>query len=132
MGQTAASTYPPPTSYYTSQEDSLSEEEPVVQRKKTVHKSDRDRTGATSIKKRITWPHEVIYGADSHPATYKKLTVSSFVTGYLIVLNEVQVSEIKDRMVLHLEEICSFCLVTTNWASPIVRTPANTRKPTRT
>ena len=40
-----------------------------------------------------------------HTHTYKELTVSSFVSGYLIVLKHVQVSEVKDRMILHLEEL---------------------------
>ena len=56
-----------------------------------------------SVKKRITWPHGVIYGADGHPATYKDLRVSFFMRGYLIVLKDVQVSEVKHSMVLHLE-----------------------------
>ena len=46
----------------------------------------------------------MIYGADGDPATYKEITVSSFIIGYLIVLKDVTVSEVKDRMVLHLEE----------------------------
>ena len=58
-----------------------------------------------SVKKRITWPHGVIYGADGHPATYKDLRVSSFARGYLIVLNDVKVGEVKHCMVLHLEEL---------------------------
>ena len=78
-----------------SQEDRSSEEEAVVKRKKRTPKSGRDYTGAMSVKKRITWPHEVIYGADGHPTTYKELTVSSFIKGYLIVLKDVQVSEVK-------------------------------------
>ena len=57
------------------------------------------------MKKRITWPHEVIYGDDGHPATYKDLTVSYLVRGYLIVLMDVQVSEVKDSVVIHLEEL---------------------------
>ena len=57
-----------------SQEDSSSEKEPVIKKKKNKNKkkaikTGRDRTGTTSVKKRITWPHEVIYVADSHPAT---------------------------------------------------------------
>ena len=47
----------------------------------------------------------MIYRADGHPATYKELTVSSFVRRYLIVLKDDQVSEVKDHMVLYLEEL---------------------------
>ena len=47
----------------------------------------------------------MIYGADGYPATYKELTVSSFIRSYLIVLKEMQVSEVKDCMVQHLEEL---------------------------
>ena len=60
--------------------------------------------GAMSIKTRITWPNDVIYGADGHIATYKDLTVSSM-RGYLIVLKDVQVCEVTDSMVVHLEEL---------------------------
>ena len=48
--------------------------------------------------KSFTW-------ADDRPATYKELTVSSSVRGYLMVLKDVQASQVKDRMVLHLEEL---------------------------
>ena len=74
-------------------------------RKKRTPKSGRNRTGTTSVKKRITWPHKVIYGADGHRATYKEFTVSSFNRGNLILFKDVQVSEVKDCMVLHLEEL---------------------------
>ena len=57
------------------------------------------------MKKIITWPHEVIYGADGRTATYKELTVSSFVMGYLIVLKDVQAGKVKDHMVLCLDEL---------------------------
>ena len=76
-------------------------------RGKRVLKSGMDQTAAaTSISKRITWPHEVIYGADGHPATtYKDLTVSSSFRGYIIVLKEVQISDSNDCMVPHLEDL---------------------------
>ena len=88
-----------------SQDDTSSEEEAVVKKRKKTLKSGRDSTGATSVKKRFTWPHEEIYGSDGHPATYKDLTVSSFVMGYLMVLKDVQAGQVKDHMVLNLEEL---------------------------
>ena len=67
-----------------SQGDSATDEELVAKRKKRALISGRDRI-STSVKKRITWPDKVIYGVDGQPATYKDLTVSSFIMGYLIV-----------------------------------------------
>ena len=82
----------------------------MVKKEKKALKSGRDRTGTTSLKKRITWPHEVIYRADGHLATYKELTVSPFMRAYLMVLKEVKASQVKDRMVLHLEELMEYQL----------------------
>ena len=74
----------------------------MVKRTKRNLKSGRDHTGATSVKRWITWPHEVIYGADREPAAYKDLSVSAFIREYLIVLTREQV---KEHMVLHLEDM---------------------------
>ena len=89
----------------TSQEDTCSDDELVVKRKKRALKSGSDHIVATSLKKMITWPHAVIYGMDGQPATYKDLTISSFVIGYHIVLKSVQDTKVKEQMVLHLEEV---------------------------
>ena len=37
------------------------DEGPVVKRNKRAIKTGRDHTGDMSVKKRITWPHKVIY-----------------------------------------------------------------------
>ena len=86
----------------TSQENTSSNNEPMLKRKKRDLKSGKDHTGATSVKKRITRPHEVIYGVDGQHATYKDLTINAFVRGYLIVLKSVQDTPIKEQMVLYL------------------------------
>ena len=61
--------------------------------------------GATSVKRRITWPHEVIYGAARQLAAYKDLSVSALFRGYLIVLKNEQDSQVKEHMVLHIEKL---------------------------
>ena len=76
-------------------------EDPVLKRKTRTLKSGRDLRGPCPLRKESPGPDEVIYGADGHPATYQDLTVSSFVKCYLIVLKDVQVSEVKDSIVLH-------------------------------
>ena len=58
-------------------------------------KSGRDHMDATSMKRQITWLHDVIYGEDGQPAAYKDLSVSAFVREYLIVLKSEQNSQIK-------------------------------------
>ena len=63
-----------------------------------------DRTGATMVINRITWPHEVLYSASGKPAAYDELTMAAFVCGYLIVviLEDIQV---KAQITQHLEEL---------------------------
>ena len=84
-----------------SQEDSSTEDENVTKKRKRALKSGRDSTGATSVRKRITCPHEVIYRGERQPATYKDLMVSSF----LVVLKGVQDTQVKEHIMVHLEEL---------------------------
>ena len=53
----------------------------------------------------ITWPHEVIYRADGLPATYKDLTVSACVCGYLVLLKQEPLGQVREVMTTHLEEL---------------------------
>ena len=89
----------------TSQDSSSSEEEQITRRKKKTLKSGMDCTGATLFKKRINWPHDVLYSADGKPAVYSDLTVAAFVWGYLIVVNYEMANQIKAQMTQHLEEL---------------------------
>ena len=78
----------------------------MVKRTKRNLKSGSYQTGATSVKRWITWPLKVIYGVDGQPAaTYKDLSVSAFVRGYLILLTSKQDSQVKEHMVFHLEDL---------------------------
>ena len=47
----------------------------------------------------------MIYGADSLPATYKDLTVSAFVSGYLILLKQEPLGQVREVMTTHLKEL---------------------------
>ena len=80
-----------------SQENSPSDDEPVVKRKRRNLKSGRGCMGAMSVKNWITWPHELIYGADGQPAAYKDLFISGFVRGYLIVLQNEWDTQVKEH-----------------------------------
>ena len=73
----------------------------MVKRTKKESEFSWDCTGATSVKRLITWPHEVIYGVDWQPDGYKDLSVIAFVRGYLIVLKSEQDSQVEEHMVLH-------------------------------
>ena len=79
----------------TSPGPSSSDDEPVPKRRKQL-KSGRDRKGAKAVKGQITWPHEVIYWADGLPATYKDLTMSAFVSSYLILLKHEPFGQVRE------------------------------------
>ena len=64
-----------------------------------------NHTGATLVKKRINWPHEVLYSADGKPAVYDDLTMVAFVQGYFIVVNSEMDTQVKAQMSQHLKEL---------------------------
>ena len=50
-------------------------------------KSCIDRTRASTVLHKVTWPHEVVYTSEGMPAAYKDLSISLFAQGYLIVID---------------------------------------------
>ena len=49
-------------------------------------KSGMQRTGASTIIHKVTWPHEVVYTSEGKPTSYQELTIPRFVQGFLIVM----------------------------------------------
>ena len=47
----------------------------------------------------------MIYRADGLTATYKDLTVSAFVSGYLILLKHEPLGQVREVMTIHLKEL---------------------------
>ena len=47
------------------------EAEPAPRHRRKMLKSGMDRTGATTIPKKITWPHEDVYTSAGKPTSYQ-------------------------------------------------------------
>ena len=45
------------------------------------------------VVKWITWPHELVYGADGKPDMYDELALPLFLSGYLSVLDTVKTGQ---------------------------------------
>ena len=69
-------------------------------------KSGMDRTGATTVINKVTWPHEVVYTSDGKPASYQDISVHRFVYEYLIVMDSEE-ANIKVKMAAHLKDLMS-------------------------
>ena len=57
------------------------EDEQFAGRRKKPLKSGMDRTGATTVVKYVTWPHEVMYMATRKPTAYQDFSIPLFVQG---------------------------------------------------
>ena len=57
------------------------EDKPAPRCRRKMLKSSMDRTGATIILRKITWPHEVVYTSADKPASYQDMSVPQFVHG---------------------------------------------------
>ena len=68
-------------------------------------KSGMDRTGATTVINKVTWPHEVVYTSDGKSASYQDISVPQFVYGYMIVMDSEE-ADIKVKMAAHLTTSC--------------------------
>ena len=62
-----------------SDENTSSDDEQITTRWRRPIKSGMNRTGATMVVKRITWPYDVHNNTARMPVAYEDLTVSSFV-----------------------------------------------------
>ena len=69
-------------------------------------KSRMQRTGASTVIHKVTWPHKVVYTSEGNPASYQKLTIPLFVQGYLIVM-ELEEKRVKKLMFTHLQDLMS-------------------------
>lgn len=65
-------------------------------------------TVATSMVRKVTWPHEVVYFLAGKPAAYQDMSVPLFVKGYLITMDS-QDTSIKHKMSEHLKDLMSEC-----------------------
>ena len=92
----------------TANEDSSSvvEDQPSPRQRCKNLKSGMDRTGATIVLNKITWPREVLYTSESKPASYQYISVPQFVYGYLIVMDS-EMAAIKVKMAAYLKDLMS-------------------------
>ena len=67
-------------------------------------KSDKVRTADSTVVKRITWPHGLVYTSVGQPAVYDQLSIPLFISGYVAVLDSVN-SGVKEMMLKHLREL---------------------------
>ena len=82
------------------------EDEPAHRVRRRNIKSGMDRTGTTTILKKITWPHEVVYTSVGKSASYQDMTVLQFFNGYLLVMDSKEV-DIRRQMASHLKALMS-------------------------
>ena len=73
------------------------ENELAPRHRRKMLKSGMDSTGATTILKKITWPHEVVYASAGKPASYQDMSVHQFVYGFFLVMDSEEV-DIKVQM----------------------------------
>ena len=86
-------------------DESELDEEPAPRRKKAkVLKSGKTRTADSTVVKRITWTHELVYTLRGEPVTYELISLPQFVTGYLSVLDTVKSGE-RHIMLKHPKEL---------------------------
>ena len=89
----------------TCTDESETVKEPAPRRKKAkAHKSGKIRTAKSTVIKRITWPHELVYTSGGKPVTYELISLPQFVAGYLSVLDTKKSGERK-VMLKHLKEL---------------------------
>ena len=90
----------------TEDEAMSDEEEHPHPRRGNNLKSGMQRTGASTVIHKVTWPHEVVYTSEGNPASYQDLTIPLFVQGYLIVM-ELEQGPVKKLMSTHLQDLMS-------------------------
>ena len=67
-------------------------------------KSGKTHTADTTLLRKITWPHEVVYTSSGHPTVFEEMSMSLFVSGYLTVIAG-EKDQIKPYMIQHLQEL---------------------------
>ena len=92
----------------TANEDSSSDDkdQPAPRRICKNLKSCMDRTGATTVINKVTWPYEVVYTSDGKPSSYQDISVPQFVHGYMIVVDSEE-TDIKVTMAAYTNDLRS-------------------------
>ena len=86
-------------------DESKPDREPDRRKKrKKALQSGKVRTAHSSVVKRITLPHELIYISGIEPVMYDLISMSQFMTGYLSVLDTVK-QWVKQVMFKHPKEL---------------------------
>ena len=62
--------------------------------------------GDTTVARKATWPHEVVYTSDGKASAYQDISVPLFIQGYLITVDS-QDSSINHRMAEHVTDLMS-------------------------
>ena len=70
----------------TTDEDSRSEEEAAPAPKRRALKSGKVQTVDTTILRKITWSHKVVYTCTGQPVVYDQLSITLFVSTFLMVM----------------------------------------------
>ena len=63
-------------------------------RRKTIIKSGKLCTADTTVIRRVTWFHELVYRLNGQPTNYDELPLLLFISGYLAVLELVKPAQI--------------------------------------
>ena len=90
----------------TEEEATSDEEECPPPRWGNNLKSGMQRTAASTVIHKVTWPHEVVYTSEDNPASKQELTIPLFVQGYLIVM-ELEEGRDKKLMSTHRQDLMS-------------------------
>ena len=78
------------------------EEQPAPRWRRPL-KSRLQRTGATTVLNKVTWPYEVVYTSAGKPAADQDISIPLFVQGYLMVMDSEE-GYIRQKIVTHLKD----------------------------
>ena len=87
-----------------TEEDTESEEEVLVQHKHKTIKLGKVCKADSTVVRRITWPHELIYTARGQPVVYEQLTLPIFLTDYLADVDTMKLG-LKEANLKHICEL---------------------------
>ena len=58
-------------------------------------KSGINQTGATTMLRKVPWPHEVVYTSAGKPASYQDISIPPFVHGNVLIMEGDEVAIIE-------------------------------------
>ena len=67
-------------------------------------KSGKTSTADNTLLRKITWPYKAVYTSSGRPSVYEEMSISLFVSGYLMVIAG-EKCEVKPYMIEHLQEL---------------------------